>query len=86
MMNLIFDLSRIPLDEQNPERKEKPDEKEDGQKDRHRNGEPPGQILEDMLNQPFHPCSQSPLRIPWPAGHGPQALAGRPGSTGWMNL
>jgi hypothetical protein len=77
MMDLVFEFSRIPLDEQNPERKEKPDEEEDGQNDRHRNAKAPRKVLEDMLNHPFHPCSQSPLRI-----RGSQALALGPGPYG----
>ena len=57
MMDLVFEFSRIPLDEQNPEGKEKPDEEEDGQNDRHRNAKPPRKVLEDMLSKPLHPVS-----------------------------
>ena len=55
--NFIFDLTCIPLDEQNPEREEKPDDQKNAQEDNHCNGDSKRKFLKDLFNIPF--CSHS---------------------------
>jgi hypothetical protein len=52
--NLILNLTRIPLNEQNPEGKKKPDNQEDAQEDNHCNGDPKRKFSKNLVNIPFH--------------------------------
>lgn len=60
MSNFIFNLAGIPLDKQDPERKEKPDDEKDGHKNDQGNGDPERKLLKDLLDIPFHHDLYSP--------------------------
>src|SRR4030042_6566809 len=70
--NFVLDLACIPLDEQNPEGKEKPNKPENAQEDNHYNGDPKRKFFKDLLNIPFHfrshllEQSRCPLSLPSP--------------------
>jgi hypothetical protein len=53
-MNFILNLARIPLDEQNPERKKEPDNQEDAQEDNYGDGNPKRKFTQDLFNELSH--------------------------------
>src|SRR5512139_2572549 len=62
--NFIFNLARIPLDEQNPERKKKPNNEEDAQENDYCNSNSKRKFFKDLFNIPFHSHPYLLLSIP----------------------